>query len=342
MSKKAMSAIICFVFCVLISFGIQLTSGTLYSQPLAKIDQVEINNQQQDIQATKINGEDRGESVHLTANYRANELDATHFSEGEQVFYSQGQAEEKKRDGFVFFMVAFLFFTLIFIGGKTGITTFISVILNSAALFLIVSVYRNHTNISLVIFTAIYTVLSIAITLFLIDGIKKDSLQKFFATLLTVFSAFFICFIAMELLNDEGLRFEEMGALTRPYRPIFLSGLLVGAIGASLDTVVSVISTLEEIEDKNPIVTLNQLIHSGKKVGEDISSTMINVLICSYFSSVIPMMLIYLHNGWPFTQTVSMLLSTEFVRVLCGGFGILLSIPFSLLFFQYSRKGARK
>lgn len=342
MSKKTISVIICFVFCVLVSFGVQLASGPLYNQPLAKIDQVEVNNNQQDIQATKINGEDKGEVVHLTANYRSNELDTTNFSEGEQVFYSHGKAEEKKRDGFVFFMLASLLFTLIFVGGKSGVTTFISVILNSAALFLIVTVYRSYTNISLVIFTAIYTVLSIAITLFLIDGIKKDSLQKFFATLLTVFTAFFICLIAMEIYNDEGLRFEEMGALTRPYRPIFLSGLLVGAIGASLDTVVSVVSTLEEIEAKNPIVTLNQLIRSGKQVGEDVSSTMVNVLICSYFSSAIPMMLVYLHNGWPFSQTVSTLLSLEVVRVLCGGFGILLSIPFSLLFFQLSRKGAKQ
>ncbi|WP_240481503.1 YibE/F family protein [Tetragenococcus halophilus] len=239
-------------------------------------------------------------------------------------------------------MIASLLFTLIFVGGKSGVTTFISVVLNSAALFLIVNVYRSYTNLSLVIFTAIYTVLSIAITLFLIDGIKKDSLQKFFATLLTVFSAFFICFIAMEFFQDEGLRFEDMGVLTRPYRPIFLSGLLVGAIGASLDTVVSVVSTLEEIERKNPAVTLNQLVRSGKRVGQDVSSTMVNVLICSYFSSAIPMMLVYLHNGWLFGETVSMLLSLEVVRVLCGGFGILLSIPFSLLFFQLSRRGRRQ
>lgn len=342
MSKKTVGGIICFVFCVIVSFGIQLASGPLYNQPLAKINQVEVKDHQQEIQATKVNGKDKGTDVFLTAAYRKNELDTSHFSKGEQVFYSQEKIEEKKRDGFVFFMVAFLLFTLIFVGKKTGVTTFISVALNSAALFLIVALYRNYTNISLVIFTAIYTVLSIGITLFLIDGIKKNSLQKFFATLLTVFSAFFICFIAMEIFNDEGLRFEDMGVLTRPYRPIFLSGLLVGAIGASLDTVVTVISTLEEIELKNPAVKLHQLIHSGKKVGEDISSTMINVLICSYFSSAIPMMLVYLHNGWPFGQTISMLLSLEFVRVLCGGFGILLSIPFSLLFFQLSRREAKR
>ncbi|GEQ37252.1 YibE/F family protein [Tetragenococcus halophilus] len=342
MNKKVISGVVFFIFCVIVSFAIQLKSSTLYNQAVAKIDQVEISNHQQEISATKMNGKDKGDIVHLTADYRKNELDTIDYSKGEQVFYSHNKVDEKKRDGYVFFMIASLLFTLIFVGGKSGVTTFISVVLNSAALFLIVNVYRSYTNLSLVIFTAIYTVLSIAITLFLIDGIKKDSLQKFFATLLTVFSAFFICFIAMEFFQDEGLRFEDMGVLTRPYRPIFLSGLLVGAIGASLDTVVSVVSTLEEIERKNPAVTLNQLVRSGKRVGQDVSSTMVNVLICSYFSSAIPMMLVYLHNGWLFGETVSMLLSLEVVRVLCGGFGILLSIPFSLLFFQLSRRGRRQ
>ncbi|MDN5811225.1 MAG: YibE/F family protein, partial [Tetragenococcus koreensis] len=186
MNKKVISGVVFFIFCVIVSFAIQLKSSTLYNQAVAKIDQVEISNHQQEISATKMNGKDKGDTVHLTADYRKNELDTIDYSKGEQVFYSHNKVDEKKRDGYVFFMIASLLFTLIFVGGKSGVTTFISVVLNSAALFLIVNVYRSYTNISLVIFTAIYTVLSIAITLFLIDGIKKDSLQKFFATLLTV------------------------------------------------------------------------------------------------------------------------------------------------------------
>lgn len=70
---------------------------------------------------------------------------------------------------------------------------------------------------------------------------------------------------------------------------------------------------------------------------------MMNVLICSYFSSAIPMIMIYLHNGWAFGQVMNMQLSLEMVRILCGGFGILLSIPFSLLFFQLNfRKEGRQ
>lgn len=269
-NRKTLIGLIAFFICLLSSFAIQKFSAPLYPQALAKVEQVEIQGDKQVVKARKINGGDRGEKIELSAKYRQNELDATVLHKGDQVFYSNRQVGEKKRDGFVFFLLIFLFLILVFIGGKVGLTAFISVILNSGALFLIVDLYRHHTQFSLLLFTAVYAVLSIGITLFLIDGIRKNSLQKFLATTLTVFTAYLICWSVITLFSDKGLRFEDMGVLTRPYRPVFLAGLLIGAVGASLDTVVTVISTLEEIRSKDPQLTIKELIRSGRAVGKDI------------------------------------------------------------------------
>lgn len=333
MKRKLYLAIFALIGSLLVSLFIQNYSGILYKEPLAKIENIRIKEKVQIIEARKINGEDKGKRIELTSPYQENEIEHIHLKVGQQVFYQNKEVIEKKRDGYVFFIVMLLFLTLIFVGGKTGVTTFISVVLNSLALYLMVWFYREHTQFPLVQITLVYTFFAVAITLFLIDGIQKNSVKKFLSAIVTIFTAFFICYLTMELLHDKGLRFEDMGVLTRPYRPIFLASLLVGAIGASLDTVVTVISTLEEIEEQNPSVTLKQLVKSGKSVGKDISGTMINVLICSYLSSSIPMILLYLFNGWSLFQTVNMLLSLEVVRILCGGFGILLSIPISLGFF---------
>ena len=37
----------------------------------------------------------------------------------------------------------------------------------------------------------------------------------------------------MKLLNDQGLRYEEIQFLTRPYRTVFLASLMLGGIGAT-------------------------------------------------------------------------------------------------------------
>lgn len=338
MKRKYGVILLLSIFCLLVGWGIQKFSATFYTIPIAKVEQVEIKGNEQQIQAVVKNGENKGEQVSLTSSYRENEIDSVKLQKGDQVFFQKRKVVEKKRDGFVAFLVLLLFLCLVIVGGKNGVTTFVSVAINTMMLFLMVTWYRHHQGVPLLMLTAIYVLFSIAITLFLIEGIQKNSGSKFLTSAVTVFLSFGICYLAMSFFHDKGLRFEEMGGLTRPYRPIYLSGLLIGATGATLDTVVTVLSTLEEIEERNNRVTFRQLIASGKKVGKDIGTTMINVLICSYFSSTIPMFMVYLLNGWLFSQTANHLLSLEVIRVLCGSFGILLSIPVSLFFFQLNRR----
>ncbi|MGX7197258.1 YibE/F family protein [Enterococcus olivae] len=337
MFKKRYLVIFALVICSLISVVIQKYSGRLYQEPIVKIEQVTIEEGQQIIEGKIVNGDNRGAIVDLHAPYQENEIEYVHLQPGDQVFYRNSEVLEKKRDGLVFFVISLLLLTLLFIGGKTGLTTFLSVVLNSLALYFMIWFYRTYSQFPLVQVTLGYMVFAVAVTLFLIDGIQKNSLKKFLSTLVTILLAFSICYFSMELFNDRGLRFEDMGVLTRPYRPIFLTSLLIGAIGASLDTVVTVISTLEEIEKQNSRVSMSRLIQSGRVVGKDISGTMINVLVCSYLSSSIPMILLYLFNGWSFFQTINTLLSLEMVRILCGGFGILFSIPVALGFFYLGR-----
>ena len=341
MRKKIIVTLFALIICILCSIGIQKGSGRWYSEPLAKVEQVKIQEDQQIVRAIQVNGPKKGQEIQLTSSYQKNEIESVHLKRGNQVFYRDGVVTEKKRDGFVFFIVSLLLLTLIVVGGRTGLTSFISVTLNSAMLYLMVWFYRNHPHVPLLQVASLYTVVAIAVTLFLIDGIQKNSLKKFFASVVTVFVAFFICYFTMALLHDKGLRFEDFGVMTRPYRPIFLASLLIGVIGAALDTVVTVISTLDEISVHNQRLTLKELIKSGKIIGEDISGAMVNVLICSYFSSAIPLILLYLMNGWSFFQTINMQLSVEALRVLCGGFGIILSIPISLGFFALGKGRAK-
>lgn len=338
MRQKLIISISGFILIVITSLGIQFNSASLYPNSIAKINRVTIEENSQKIEATVLNGEEQGEKRFFIAPYQENEAESIHFKVGNQVFFNEDEVLEKKRDGFVFFMISLLLLTLLLVGGKVGLTTFISVILNSGALFLMVFYYRTLPSFPMLQMMIVYMLFAVAVTLFLIEGIQKNSLQKFLATILTILLAFSICYFTMEMLQDKNLRFESLEGLTRPYRPVFLSSLLIGTIGASLDTVVSIFSILEEIEAKNKFITLSELVESGKTVGTDVSGTMVNVLICSYFSGSIPMFLLYLFNGWPFAHAVEMLFSLEALRVLCGGFGILLSIPISLGIFYLGRR----
>ena len=146
----------------------------------------------------------------------------------------------------------------------------------------------------------------------------------------------------MNFLKDEGLRYEEMQFITRPYRSVFLAGLLIGAIGASMDNVVTIISALDEIRAQNEQLPLKKLIQSGREIAQDTASSMINVLMFAYLSGAIPSFVFYMANGWIFSEVIGMHLSLEILRTLCGGFAIVLSVPAALFAFSMAEKMGRR
>ena len=113
---------------------------------------------------------------------------------------------------------------------------------------------------------------------------------------------------------------------------------MLGGIGAALDNVVVIISSLDELVRHTPEINTKELIESGKNIASDTTTSMINVLLFAYLSSATPFFIFYLANGWDFVETFKMHLSLEIMRILCGGLAILFTIPSSFLFFLLFKK----
>lgn len=114
--------------------------------------------------------------------------------------------------------------------------------------------------------------------------------------------------------------------------------MLIGTVGGTLDTVTTVIATLEELTKQQPKISAKQLWLSGRQVGRDVIGSMANILLFVYISGAIPSLLLYLGNQWSFKETVEQHLSLEFLRVIAGSLGIVLSIPIAVLFFLAVRR----
>ncbi len=77
-----------------------------------------------------------------------------------------------------------------------------------------------------------------------------------------------------------------MSFLTRPYRSVYLGSLLIGAIGASMDNIVMLIASLDEIQRINPQTSRKERLAIGRSIAQDTTSSMINVLLFAYLSGV--------------------------------------------------------
>ncbi|GCF94913.1 hypothetical protein NRIC_28040 [Enterococcus florum] len=341
MRKKQLGFLIAFAGIFLIGLLIQSRSSVFYSDTVMRVEETTIDqeSQQQIIKGKLLNGTG-AVTIHQT--YYKNESTAPAYQKGDQlILQEQGngwQILSVKRDGYVFILLGLFVWIVVLISGKKGIQALIGLGFNSLLLVLFLWINQKNRNLPLPFLLSIYTVLAVLIAMGTSYGIKKLDLRKIVGTLLSVFAAFLICLIVLNGLNDQGIRYEEMQFLTRPYRSVFLSGLLIGAIGASMDNIVTIISSLDEIRTQNQQLSVKNLIHSGQEIAQDTASSMINVLLFAYLSGAIPSFIFYHANGWNFTDNFSLHLSLEIVRALCGGFAIVLSVPIALGAFIFAEK----
>lgn len=343
--KKNLTYIIALAAIILLGFFIQTKSYIFYSEPVLRVEEVEANASEQ---TQKIKGKllNQKGSVTLETTYYENESVSPLYRKGNQLILQKSdnywRILSMKRDGYVFILIGLFILIVLFISGKRGIRALIGLALNSGLLLFFLWLSQQNSRLSLMLLMVVFTFIAVFVAMGTSYGFKKLDGRKIFGTLVSVFAAFLICLIAMNLLKDEGLRYEEMQFITRPYRSVFLAGLLIGAIGASMDNVVTIISALDEIRAQNEQLPLKKLMRSGREIAQDTASSMINVLLFAYLSGAIPSVVFYLANGWNFSEVIGMHLSLEILRTLCGGFAIVLSVPAALFAFSLAEKLGRR
>ena len=109
---------------------------------------------------------------------------------------------------------------------------------------------------------------------------------------------------------------------------LLIAGILIAAMGAVMDTSMSIVSSLYEIKMQSPLITAKELFKSGMNIGKDIMGTMTDTLILAFAGSSINLLVIYYMYQMPAIS----LLNTDFFVVeamkgLIGSMAVVLSIP---------------
>lgn len=110
--------------------------------------------------------------------------------------------------------------------------------------------------------------------------------------------------------------------------------MIIAALGALMDTSVSIASTINEIHETDTSLGVIELFKSGMNVGRDIIGTMSNTLILVYMGSALPLVLlgsnIDLQKFFNLNQV-----STEILSALIGSIAILACVPFTAIVAAY-------
>lgn len=326
---------------------------SFYERPIAKVIKTtlekttesnelnEIKDQlyTQNIIAQIKNGEERGENIQLTNEYSSSGAYDQEYQVGNELFVSidrekkstlTGTIKDVKRDKYVLIVAWVFILTLLFVGKKQGLLSVISLAVNAILLSYALDIYLKTSNISLVLICSISIILFTVLSLLLVNGFNEKTYAAIIATLLGTFVSLLITYLVMWLTSENGLRYEEMQFISRPYKMVFIAGLLIGSLGAVMDVAITMSSSIFWLYEKNNEISIKALKTSGLEIGKDIMGTMTNILFFAYISGTIPMIILYLMNSSALGFTLSMNLSLELARALAGGIGIVLTIPIGL------------
>ncbi|MFE7822178.1 YibE/F family protein [Priestia megaterium] len=366
MSRKQWVVYFLIVFCFVLSIIFVNHNSSFYKQPIAEVlstylqskekvtDQHNNKDQiyKQSIKAEIKNGKDKGKVIHLENEYSSSGAYDQKYKPGNEIFVTidkplkekhlTGSIKNAKRDKYVLLVGWLFIFTLLFVGKKRGFLALISLVVNAALMSFSLDIYVISSYKSLVFICSILVILFTVISLLLLNGVNEMTYASITSTLLGIFLTLGVTYAVVHFTDGNGLRYEGMQFLTRPYEIVFMAGLLIGSLGAVMDVSITISSSLFELYEKNEKISLTALRKSGMEIGRDVMGALTNILFFVYAAGSIPSMILYLKNASPLGFTLSMNLSLEIARALAGGIGIMLTIPIavytSIYFINQKRK----
>ena len=337
---------------------------TFYKSPIAEVvestivstTQVEDNLQNKDVLYTQQllakvkNGQEKGALLHLTNEYSKSQAFDQKFEVGSEVFVSIDAGQEKtgkiigvKRDKYLVYIAWVFILVLLFVGKRQGLLSIISLAFNAVLLWFALDIYIKQSSQILLWICGGSIIIFTVVSLLLVNGRNEKTFAAIIATLIGTFTSILITYLALVITGENGLRYEELQFVTRPYKTVFLASLFIGSLGAVMDVAITMSSSIFGLYEKDPTISIKALTKSGLEIGKDIMGTMTNILFFAYVSGSIPILLLYFKNASTLGYTLSLNLSLELVRALSGGIGIVITIPIGLYtaIFLINRKKAK-
>ncbi|MCD8370399.1 MAG: YibE/F family protein [Clostridiales bacterium] len=238
---------------------------------------------------------------------------------------------------------------LIFVGGWQGAKGALGLIATFAAILLIYlpMVYLGYSP----FWTAVLIcVLTTAVTMYLIGGATRKTLCATAGTIAGVCIAGITATIFSRMTGITGWNVSDIESLFTLYETnniqvggLLFSGLLISALGATMDVAMSVSSAMKELCDQNPAITRLELMRAGMRVGRDMMGTDSNTLILAFAGSSVSMLVLDYAYNLPFLQIInSNNIGIAIMQGLSGSFGIVLSVPATVVLAAYIYKAERK
>lgn len=241
----------------------------------------------------------------------------------------------------LFWVFAVFVALAVFVARKKGVTAILSVAVSLILFYfvflkMIIAGYSPITACLLFVFVATF------ITIPLIHGFNKKSLSAIFAIVFGYALSVIISFLFKDIVqlgNSPGEEFRILGVMypAISLSEILIASIFIGAVGALIDTAVSISSAVFEAIDDSTKLKFRRVYEIGMAVGKDVLGSMINTLLFAYLASALPfLILVVLSHGSSFSELINIdFIALELTRTFAGAISLVIIIPITAFVSAY-------
>lgn len=238
-------------------------------------------------------------------------------------------------DGIAWMFVIFVIVALA-VAGKKGFRAILSVVA-SLAFFYFFFIKLIGVGVSPVLAAVLFVFIVSLISIPLIHGLNRKSLASIIAIMIGYAASFGIVYVFSylgRLGTAPGEDFRLLGVMFENINlfDILIASLFLGAVGALIDTAISISSAIFETLQESPRADFKKVYKAGMNVGKDILGSMINTLLFAYIASSLPffvMLTLAQESGdGIFYDLMNMdFIALELTRTFIGAVSLVLIIP---------------
>ncbi len=224
------------------------------------------------------------------------------------------------------------------VGGKRGINSVVALVF-TFIIVLFLYIPMMYIGVSPFLAAVIAVVLITVITHILLADLKVKSISAMLGTICGVIIAGIIAYIYGKAAHVNGYNVADIETLVYigtnsklNIGGMLFSGILISSLGAVMDVAMSISSSLYEIKQNSPDISIKVLFRSGMNIGRDMIGTMSNTLILAYVGSSINLLMIIYAYSYPMHQVLNMYdIAIQVMEGIAGTMGIILTVPFTSL-----------
>lgn len=240
-----------------------------------------------------------------------------------------------ERVNYLYMLIGLFALSLIAVGRTVGFRSLLVIVLSVYLVFgfFLPEVLRGR--ISLAVLSVLVSGVIAAASLIIITGWNRKSLAAIIGAVGGVVIAGILSTISIKLMHLSGLASEEALMLKFAlksqidFQGLLFASMMIGALGAIIDTTISISSATYELKCVQPDISFWDLLKSSMNVGNDTMGMMSNTLILAYVGSALPLMLLLNaqeHVSWVKILNLDLII-TEITRALTGSIGLIFAIP---------------